>query len=134
VQGGFSPPTPGSPLSLCYEANIITFNSSNVLGSANLRNIDSAKLPTNAQNGWALLDFTKDVTGAAVTAHRLVSNGQVGPVATFNGLPVIGFMAQTFVNDVLAVGVLNVQSNYGGNFVHKTTKLITTPLIPLTSK
>jgi len=120
VQGGFSPPTPGSPLSLCYEANVITFNSSNVLGSVDLRNIDAAKLPTNAQNGWAMLDFTKSVTGATVAAHRLVSNSG----ATFNGLPVIGFMAQTFVNDVLAVGVLNVQSNYGGNFVHKTTRLI----------
>jgi len=124
VQGGFSPPTPGSPLSLCYEANVITFNSSNVLGSVDLRNIDAAKLPTSAQNGWALLDFTKSVSGSTVLAHRLVSNGQVGPVATFNGLPVIGFMVQTFVNDVLAVGAINVQSNYGGNFVHTTTILI----------
>ena len=121
VQGGFSPPTPGSPLSLCYEANVITFNSSNVLGSVNFRDIDAAKLPTSAQNGWAVLDFTKNVSGSTVTAHRLTS---VNPVATFNGLPVIGFMAQTFVNDVLAVGPLNVQSNYGGNFVHKTTTLI----------
>src|SRR5439155_25386457 len=90
VQGGFSPPTPGSPLSLCYEANVITFNSSNVLGSVDLRNIDAAKLPTSAQNCWAQLDFVKSVTGSTVLAHRLVSNGDTGPIATFNGVPVIG--------------------------------------------
>ena len=120
VTTGFSPPQPQSPLSLCYEANVVTFKGSNVLGSANVKDLVAATLPVNAQNGWALFDFTSSLSGA-VGAHQLVS---VAPVATFHGLPVIGFSAQTFVNGVLAVGVLNVQSNYGGNFVHKTTKLI----------
>ncbi|PYX67477.1 MAG: hypothetical protein DMG78_27685 [Acidobacteria bacterium] len=120
VSTGFSPPQAQSPLSLCFEANVVTFKGSNVLGSANLKDLTAATLPVNAQNGWALFDFTSSLSGA-VGAHQLVS---VSPTATFHGLPVIGFMAQNFVNGVLSVGPLNVQSNYAGTFVHRTTKLI----------
>ncbi len=40
---------------LCWEANVITFNNSNVLGSANLANI-----PTTFENGWLDLGFHPD--------------------------------------------------------------------------
>ena len=47
---------------------------------------------------------------------------------TFNGLPVVGFAAQSFQNGTLpgtGTGVAAlIQSNYGGNFVHKTTRSI----------
>jgi hypothetical protein len=124
VTTGFSPPSPQSPLALCYEANVVTFKGSNVLSSNNLKDLTAATLPVGAQNGWALFDFTSSLSGT-VNAHRLVS---VNPVATFNGLPVIGFMAETFNNGSLNIGTATapslVQSSYGGNFVHKTTRLI----------
>ena len=39
-------------------------------------------------------------------------------------VPVIGFAAITFENGTLTSGGLNVQSNYGGEFVHKLTRSI----------
>jgi len=120
VLTGFSPPAPASPLALCYEANVVTFKGSNVLGSANVKDLTASTLPANAQNGWALFDLTASLTGP-VNAHRLTS---LSPAATFFGLPVIGFMVETFNNGNLPNGSLVIQSAYGGNFVHKTTKLI----------
>src|SRR3989442_791717 len=44
----FSPPVPGAaPTSLCYEANVLTFNNTNVLGSKNVQNLTTA-----FSNGW----------------------------------------------------------------------------------
>src|SRR4029077_11357704 len=59
ITTGFSPPRPQSPLSLCYEANVVTFKGGAVLGSANSFDITAANLPTGAEHGWALFDFTK---------------------------------------------------------------------------
>jgi len=116
---GFSPPSPVAGTALCYEANVVTFNGSNVLGSVNSKNI--TQLPPGAQNGWALIDFTKSASGP-VAAHVLATTDG----STFNGLPVIGFAVQTFVNGTLTSGGINVQSTYAGTFVHKTTTSITT--------
>ncbi|HEY0725899.1 MAG TPA: hypothetical protein VGD41_18275, partial [Pyrinomonadaceae bacterium] len=44
---GFSPPAPTATNAVCWEANVITFNNSNVLASANVANIT-----TTFQNGW----------------------------------------------------------------------------------
>ena len=46
--------------------------------------------------------------------------------ATYVGLPVIGFAAQSFFNGTLTVENKLVQSTYGGNFVQKGTRLIVT--------
>ena len=123
VQTGFSPPPPtGAGTALCYEANVVTFKGTNVLGSANVVDLVASNLPSGAQNGWALFDLTTSVGGTAtVPAHRLTS---VSPVATFFGMPVIGFMVETFNNGNIPSGSAVVQSAYGGNFVHKTTTLI----------
>ena len=127
-QTQFSPPPPTSTDSICWEANVITFNNSNVFGSKNLANI-----PTTFQNGWVALNFN----GSTVPTgrHQLVGGAStvfnIGTgttttlgVTTFNGLPVIGFAAQSFTNGALTVGGASVLSNYGGNFVHKTTRSI----------
>jgi hypothetical protein len=46
---GFSPPPPGLPKSaLCWEANIVTWNNSNLFASQNSRNIP------RRSNGWGL--------------------------------------------------------------------------------
>jgi hypothetical protein len=102
------PPTPGS--SICWEANIITFNNSNLLGSVNKANIN-----TGNANGWLNLTFnTASLASGTVTDpsrfHTLINQSQTSHV----GLSVA----------TLVVGGSNVLSNYGGNFVHKTTTTI----------
>jgi hypothetical protein len=135
-QTTFSPPPPTNTDSICWEANVITFNNSNVLGSKNVANI-----PTSFQNGWASLNFNGDSTIPPqndVFSHILVGNGSTvfntatNPpttsstgVTSFNGLPTIGFAVQSFNNGTLAgTGGTTVLSNYGGNFVHKFTRSI----------
>jgi hypothetical protein len=129
ITTGFSPPRPASPLSLCYEANVVTFKGGAVLGSANSFDITAANLPVGAEHGWALFDFTKTLGGSVVAQHTLES---ISPQATFNGLPAIGFAVQSFVNGTLPGGAAGtfIQSNYGGNFVHKTTRSITQAILP----
>jgi len=126
VTVGFSPPKPGAkPNTLCWEANVISFNATNVFGSKNNRNVN-----TTYSNGWGDLQFPiaqNEFTGQP--AHVLVTNdsvftsvfGQtVRSGATYLGLPVIGFAAISFTNGTLTdpSGKL-IQSQYGGNFVHK---------------
>ena len=134
----FSPPPPTKTDSLCWEANVISFNSSNVLGSKNVANI-----PTTFENGWAELAFPFGVTGippssqihaliGGTTTQIALASDFIGgintvPNVTYFGLPVVGFAAITFTN-----GNLNgVLSNYGGNVDHKyTRRLVPTPFIP----
>jgi hypothetical protein len=125
----FSPPRPGKPNTLCWEANVLTFNGSQVLGSKNNR---SVTVPY--QNGWADLFFPVPTSGFdGFFAHYLPMNTTVtslsgatsSGVATYFGLPIIGFAVQTFNNGTLtnSAGSL-VQSQYGGNFVHKGLRRI----------
>jgi hypothetical protein len=52
------------------------------------------------------------------SAHRLVSTDT--PPVTYFGLPMIGFMANSFTNGTLAVGnSINVLSNYAATSAHK---------------
>jgi hypothetical protein len=134
----FSPPPPTQTNSVCWEANVITFNNSNVLGSAN-----SANIPTSYEHGWLNLGFgasgydgiTGDGTATvAAPLHQLIStNTTVQPLGsaattgltvTYNGLPVVGFAVQSFANGAIQVGGEAVLSNYGGNFVQKGTTYI----------
>ena len=125
-----SPPPPTSTDSICWEANVISFNGSNVFGSKNLTSI-----PTTFQNGWAALNFNGSTVTGLAGVHTLqggastVFSTATGTttttvITTFNGLPVVGFAAQSFSNGALMVGGASVLSNYGGNFVHKTTRSI----------
>jgi hypothetical protein len=111
---GFSPPPPGLPKSaLCWEANIVTWNNSNLFASTNSRNINTAY-----PNGWGILNL---VGGATSPIHRLVSTTN----QTFNGLPVVGFATWTFYNGNLpTLTGTPLQSAYGASFKHKTTTLI----------
>ena len=107
---GFSPPPPGAaPSALCWEANVVTFNNSNVFASKNVANIT-----TTFQNGWVDMNLVGPTTPPV---HRLGTSA-----GTFQGLPVIGFAAQSFLNGTLTTGAgAAIQSNYGGNFAHKYT-------------
>lgn len=135
--GSFSPPPPTVKDSICWEANVITFNSSNVLGSKNVAN-----LTTTFENGWISMAFPEVVYSAgnipySSNAHQLggsvttvisLLNGSssVYGAATYYGLPVIGFAAITFNNGDVG-GAL---SNYGGNLNHKGTRDVSFNFLP----
>jgi hypothetical protein len=95
-----------------------------VLASANIANIN-----TSFEHGWLNLGFfPQSVTGAVHTLANsnttiVGSNGSFGSGlhVTYFGLPLVGFAVQSFTNGTLVVGGVNVLSNYGGNFIHKTT-------------
>lgn len=99
----FSPLPAAATTAVCWEANVITFNNSNVLGSSNSLNIN-----TTYQNGWLNMSFTE-------TWNYLTPSAGL----THYGLPVVGFMVQDFVNNNAAPGVM---ATYGGNFNHKGTR------------
>ena len=129
----FSPPPPTSVNSICWEANVVTFNNSNVLASTNVANI-----PTGFQNGWLNMGFPRGISGALADVHELInttstditrlgafgSSFQGGATVTYTGLPVVGFAVQTFNNGTLVVGGVNLLSNYGGSFPHRYVTLV----------
>jgi ribosomal protein S28E/S33 len=126
----FSPPPPTLSNSICWEANVITFNNSNVLGSANKANV-----PTSFENGWLDIGFFPSTVTAPV--HTLPNDDTIvtdifaffteNP-ATYVGLPVVGFAVQSFTNGRILIGVRDTLSNYGGNFVQKGTRFIDAPV------
>lgn len=127
-QTTFSPPPPTGVDSLCWEANVITFNNSNVLLSVNKDN-----LVTTFQNGWVSLNFfPSTITG---TVHQLIGGATIRTstatgtssaqlTATYNGLPVVGFATQSFNNGTLVGPSGPVMAHYLGSFIHKYTRLI----------
>lgn len=111
----FSPRPQDDPaFSLCREANVITFNNSEVLAPSERvrRNLEVIH-----DNGWAVIDFDT-VSGRTIQATSAEDSSPV----VFNGLPTIGFAVQKYVNGELDGGVL---SNYAGVVVHKNQRSIT---------
>lgn len=97
----FSPAPIASGNALCYEANVISFNGTNVLGSANALN-----LPVNYTSGWMDLQFNVAAT-----------NQIVAGTTTLSGLPAMGFADIKFTNG----NVGGLLSNYSGLTNHKGT-------------
>jgi len=122
----FSPPPPVPGVAICWEANVITFNNSNVL-----RSVNSANINTGNSNGWLNLTFSTSTSatfhtlGNQTNTEILLFGSSANSTVTYFGLPLVGFAVQQFVNGQLVVGGVTTLSNYGGNFVHKTTSLIT---------
>jgi hypothetical protein len=125
--GSFSPPPPTQTDAICWEANVITFNNTNVFASKNVANV-----PTTFAAGWMGINF---LTATVPTGkHQLVGGtstvftGSGAPTTltstTFNGLPVVGFAAITFENGVIPNGGGLIQSQYGGAFNHKQTRSV----------
>jgi hypothetical protein len=110
----FSPLPPTGKNALCWEVNVLTFNNTNVLGSALALNVPNQGF----NSGWLNLAFPATVTRPEGTFSRTMVSDEGN---TFTGLPVIGFGVQQYVNGNLG-GVL---SNYGGSFVHKYKRSIT---------
>lgn len=113
--GGFSPRPPGPDAdSLCWEAQVITFNQgdrfsndepSDILGSTYYKNVT-----TNYEAGWAHVNFLGS------PSLRASAEGVV-----FNGLPVTGFFATNADNGDMEDGVL---ANYSALFRHRTERSI----------
>lgn len=108
----FSPTPPAGGNSLCWEANVISFNGSNVLGSSNLR----YDLASPWTDGWVSVTF--DNAGHVMTDDK--NTAIAGDNSNYRGLPAIGFAVQKYVNG----NVGGVLSNYGGSFINKYVRLI----------
>ncbi|CAN5365699.1 hypothetical protein BH11PSE11_BH11PSE11_20930 [soil metagenome] len=115
--GGFTILTYPS-FSLCWKTNVMTFRpavagTSNIFGSTNLIRMAGDGLnpfDTAFNNGWMKLGFLQPTM--ILTPVVSSTNGVADvTVQSYYGLPVIGFMAQSFVNSLI--------SSFGGNFVHK---------------
>ena len=105
----------------CYEANVLTFANSNMLGSTNLYNIDTTGV---GRTGWAAINFTQTVQVLTPAASAVSGPNPSAVAQAHRGLPVVGFMIQDFSNG----NVNGLASNYGGLFVHKYFRSIgTTP-------
>jgi hypothetical protein len=126
--GTFSPPPPSGVNQLCWEANVVTFNSSNVVASVN-----SANISTTNQNGWLQLGFFPSTVTAPVhtlpnvAGTSLITLGgalTTGLSRTYYGLPTVGAMVQTFQNGTNTVNGVNVLQNYAGAFPHRYTTRI----------
>jgi hypothetical protein len=132
TSSSFSPPPPTTTDSICWEANVISVNGKNALGSTNRLN-----LGTSFSSGWLAITFAPNT--AATNKHMLVGGASTvctvnvstpassacaaGPAnTTFSGLPIVGFAVETYANGF--VGTPPVLSNYAGQFVHKYTRSI----------
>lgn len=126
------PPAVAPALSLCFEANVLTFNASDVLSASDRvrRNLE-----VNFDNGWAEIGFDVDNSGLAggdfdAAAERVLIGADLDNAlnsVVFKGLPVVGFAVQNYVNGTLEGGVL---SNYAGSVTHKATRDITSQVTP----
>ncbi len=106
----FSPqPPPGESAAFCAEANVLTFNESNVL-SASARSGLDVNLQDGFENGWARIDFRAEGRVLDTLDH------------SFFGLPAVGFAVQRYIDDNVTDGVLGT---YAGNDLHKGERDIT---------
>lgn len=104
-----NPPPPS--LNLKWTANVLSFFPSNLFASSGKVSISSSAAPVD---GWArLVPFQY----ASSSVHQLVSTDV--PAQTYVGLPMIGFMANDYVNGTLSGPTGPVLSNYGSTSPHK---------------
>jgi len=111
----FSPPPITGGQSLCYEAQVITFNQNSVQpggpDSAILGSDLASNVPTNYTSGWMDLQL-----GGSAHVLRTSREGNV-----FTGLPVTGFLVTNYVNTNAAPGLLG---NYSGLYRHRFSRNI----------
>ena len=121
---------------LCREANVIRFSSGdpdgeNIPGESEILKelwrdgsglgFSNFELPFDA--GWVRFDLTQipDEVGGGVRISQPGLNLNTQMYEQIEGLPVIGFAANTFVFDEVEAGV---RANYGGTFTHRGSRNI----------
>ena len=111
----FSPSPQPSGFALCWEANVISFNGHNLLGSMNRYDVT-----TGFENGWAKLTWGPSAINVAAGAstYNPFTNTLSAASTTFTGLPVIGFAAQSFTNGSLSTAG-GIDFGYGASFAHR---------------
>jgi hypothetical protein len=68
--------------------------------------------------------FTHFLVGGATTLFKPDGSVETQPQATYYGLPVIGFAAESYTNGTLVVNGQTVLSNYGGLIGHRYTNAV----------
>jgi hypothetical protein len=107
--GTFAAAAPATVLQLPWTAGIVTFNNTNLFGAA-----ATISVPIDSASGWLRLS---PYPYANSGVHRLVSTDS--PPTTYLGLPMIGFMANNYINGTLQGNAGPVLSNYGATSPHK---------------
>lgn len=138
------PPTPGTPaknddVPLCFETTVMQVAAESATNSDNLAFGINSWL--DAEDGWATIKFaqpddatmdskldacygvvngtkTDQAKAGAAECVRRIQGDKAGTAVTLDGLPVVGFAVQKYVNGALASGTL---SNYAASIGHKTT-------------
>jgi hypothetical protein len=113
----FSPTPDRDPFALCTEVNVLTFNNTSALGASGRI---GSNLDVDFDNGWLEMGLTG--TGRVIEGFDRESEFVD---IDFNGLPVIGFAVQKYVNGDVG-GLL---SNYMGLTNHKGTRAIQSFLV-----
>jgi hypothetical protein len=113
--------SPQGPNQICWEANVLTFNSGSSLGAVNT--VKNVLVPYSA--GWLRMSFGQSVVAPAGNTTRVFYFAgapfvnQTGPYqATYFGLPVVGFADMVFLN-------LSSLAAYGTAYTHRYTRRIT---------
>lgn len=106
----FSPLPPGGIFELCYEANVVTFGSSNALSAENT--VKNFTLADGFNSGWASIGMYDP---SSPTEHILTAaSGNV-----YEGLPVIGFKATKLGNSNVGIG-----ASYAVSEPHKYARVV----------
>jgi hypothetical protein len=141
---GFDAPTP--PAALCWATTVVSFSgvSNGQLQTATLfgsKNSYAFPNPTNPvqflpgsvqttfQDGWMTMPLygidsqysARFLIGGATMLFKPDGSTETRPQATYYGLPVIGFAAESYTNGTLLVNGQTVLSNYGGLIGHRYT-------------
>jgi hypothetical protein len=119
----FSPPNTIAPSSLCYEAQVLTFQNagdfngvSKVLSSKLTANVDPRA--AGFESGWLRLSLDSNNPASETHDLRTSLDGDV-----FHGLPVTGFLAVNYINS--NNGAPGVLANYSGLYRHRASRSCT---------
>ncbi len=93
----------------CYEANVLTFANSNILGSTNLYNIDTTSI---GRSGWASIGFTQAIhIGPAHTKHLLLTARPISARRAFE----VGMVHELLAPAEFEDGVANLAATVAAN-------------------
>ena len=142
-------PTPQG--ALCWAATVVSFDAlaneqpqtPTLFGSKNTYAVtgfpytaaNAAPFSVQApfQDGWMMVplhidglgpQFTHSLVGGATTLFKPDGSVETQSQATYYGLPVIGFAAESYSNGTLFVNGQTVLSNYGGLIGHRYTNTV----------